>query len=235
MRKRIKIATTLIATALAGSVTVGAQPAQAAPEPEPARTLSASATRGIWPSPGGPRPAVVSDTDWVEAWTSLEAGACGTVIYGQKKNPDTATRERRSVTYSNGDVLTLVRGSVILTVRPEIGDAPSVPKGADVVVSGAVRRVDYTSGATYVERKAPGIVAVHTSENAPGPERDAFLKANLPGLAVLKTGVLTEYTAPGASITEIRRKPTTLINMCNALAIPDFQDSPVLVYESEGI
>jgi hypothetical protein len=230
MRQRIKVATTLLVTLLASTATITVLPAAAAPlEP-----LPATAVRGIWPIPGGFNATPTDDSGWGDAFTSLEAGACGTVIYGAQQNPDTQNRQKRTVTYSNGDVLTLLRGSVTLNVRQE-SDGQAVPQ-ADVVVSGSVRRVDYATGASFVERKAPGIIAVHTSESAPGPERNAFLDADLPGLAVLKTGMLSEYTAPGASITRLRRTPVSQVNMCVKLGLPDsVKNSPVLVYESEGI
>lgn len=235
MRRCLRIAIASSIAGIAGSAVVAAEPASGAPSVDQVAPVVAQASPLI---PGGQRPVVVSDTGWVKARAVLEAGACGTTISGYPKDPSADTRQKRTVTYKNGDVVTLLRGSVTLTVGQAHDGWPSTPvlgQQVEVFVSGAVIRVDYVSGASFVNREAPGIIAVHTSPHAPGPERSAFLKARLPGLAVLKKGALTEYTNASATRTRLLREPTELLNMCDVVGISSHRDSPVLVYQAEGI
>lgn len=190
------------------------------------------------PTPGGDHAVVVSDTGWVTVFTVLEAGACGTVIIGQPKGQNRGTRQKRTIAYANGDVTTRLKGSVVLSVAEASDGSPGSPvpgPAKNVLIRGAVTRVDFASGAVFSGRAAPGIMAINLSPFAPGPERDAFLQAKLPGLAVVNWGVLAEYTDANAETTRLMRKPGRIQNVCDLLGLSRYRADPVLVYESEGI
>ena len=178
---------------------------------------------------------------WEEAYTGLEAGggACGGIVIASQKDGTSSTREKRTVTYRNGDVLTQWRGSVTLTAsRSDNARRAAAPAQSteDVVVSGAVIRVDYASGAVFLDRKAPGLIAVNTSDSAPGPERTAFINAGLPSVYVLKKGSFTEYLSPRTdALRIIERGSTQLVNVCDVIGATQGRDSTVLVYDTNGI
>lgn len=236
MRQRLRTTISLLAGALLIAVAVTPAPASAASPDEVARAIG-----WIGALPGGARAVVASDSGWAEAYTGLEAGggACGGIVIGSQKDGTSSTREKRTVTYRNGDVLTQWRGSVTLSVHltdNALREAAPAEATKDVVVGGAVIRVDYASGAVFLDRKAPGLIAVNTSDSAPGPERTAFIKAGLPSVYVLKKGSFTEYLSPRTDVLSIiRRGSTQLTNACDAIGATQGRDSTVLVYDSNGI
>jgi len=236
MRQRLRTTISLLAGVLLVAVALAPAPASAATPDEVSRAIG-----WIGALPGGPRAVVASDTGWTEAYTGFEAGggACGGIVLGSQKDGTSSTREQRTLTYRNGDVVTQWRGSVTLSVRRTNNDLPSPEppkKFFDVVVGGAVIRVDYASGAVFLDRKAPGVVLVHTSEFAPGPERTAFIEAGLPSVYVLKKGSFTEYLSPRTDVLSIIRRSTTqLVNACDVIGEAEWRDSTVLVYDSSGI
>jgi hypothetical protein len=233
MLQSLRTAISLLVGALVVSTTVLAQPASAAPADQAGLVAAARA-----PKPGGSRPVVVSDTGWVPARTGLEAGgACGGIVAGYPKDQNSGTREQQTVTYRNGDVVTRLRGSVTLSLHMEDDGWPGnpvFPPPQDFVVSGAVTRVDYASGAVLLKRVAPGILAVHTSTNAPGPEQVAFTEAKLPSVYLLKRGTFTEYLGPDRHV-KIVRTSTRLANVCDSIGFAQYRDSTVLVYDTDGI
>jgi hypothetical protein len=235
MNQRWRTVISLLVGGLVVSAPVAVQPAAAAP------VASADVVAGDRaPRPGGNRPHVVDDTGWAPAFTTFEAGggACGGIVTGGPKDQDNGTREQQTVTYRNGDVVTRWRGSVTLSLHM-VDDGwpgnPVFPAAQDYVVSGAVTRVDYASGAVLLKRVAPGIIAVHTSPDAPGPEQVAFTQAGLPSVYLLKRGTFTEYLRPDRKVLKIVRASTRLANVCDAVGYADFRDHTVLVYDSSGI
>jgi len=235
VRPTLKTTLSLLMASFALSGTVAISPAYAAP------LVEVHAVGLVKPPPpGGRRPVVTSDTGWAPAWTNLEAGggACGGIVTGNPKDQDLGTREKRVITYRNGDVATVFRGSVTLMVGmswdgwlPDPHYDPPVP----MPVSGAVTQVDYASGGVYLDRQAPGIVLAHTYAGN-GPETAAFVKAGLVSFYALHTGSLTEYARPNAAIANLSRpKSTTLTNVCDLVGQSDWRDHEVLVYGSEGI
>lgn len=183
---------------------------------------------------------MTDDTGWVPAFTGFEAGGgtCGGIVGGYPKDSDYGTRQQRSITYRNGDVVTRLRGSVTLLVHRDSDGHPDspTPELEDVPVTGPVTRVDYASGAVYQYRRAPGVIAVHTSNHATGPEQAAFVKAGLPSVYLLRTGSFTEYLAPDAPLVKIAKvRSTRLANVCDLIGESEWRDATVLIYGTSGI
>lgn len=222
----------LLLGALVVSATV-AEPAYSSPVDQAWR-----AVRGVSARPGGHRPVVIDDTGWVQAYTGFEAGggACGGIVNGYPENENYGTREKRTVNFRNGDVVNLARGSVTLSVRMANDSTPVPEPPKDVDVNGPVIRVDYASGAVFLQRRAPGVIAVNTSEDAPGPERKAFIRAGLPSVYLLQKGAFTEYLPPRADAVRIFKPVSAqLANVCDVVSKAEYRDNTVLVYDTQGI
>jgi hypothetical protein len=235
MHKRLRTVISLLVGGLVVSAPVAVQPAAAAPVAQ-AEVIAGDRA----PRPGGNRPHVVDDTGWTPAFTTFEAGfgACGGIVGGYPKYGTTSNREQQTVTYRNGDVVTRLRGSATLSLHMFDDGYPSnpvFPPAQDYVVSGAVTRVDYASGAVLLKRVAPGIIAVHTSPAAPGPEQLAFTQAGLRSVYLLKRGTFTEYLAPGAKSLKIVRQSTRLVNVCDVVGLSHDPQQTVMIYDTSGI
>ena len=236
--RRIALAVPLLVVIFA---TIAVQPAQAA-SVIPISTVAGTRV----PRPGGRGAVVVSDTGWAPISTYFEMGhgACGGIVGGNPKDQNPGTREERVITFQNGDMLTRLRGSVTLSVGM-VWDGwlpdPHFPPPIDVLVSGAVTRVDYASGAVYLNRTGPGVIAAHTVEgttdgDVKAPETAAFIKAGLTNFYVLREGTFTEYVRPNADTAKLTRSMSArLMDVCDLIGQSDWPNDGVYVYESAGI
>lgn len=224
----------LIIMALAGSVAVTTESAYASLlSPHVQVVVKAGAEL-----PGGRRPVVAQDTGWVPTPTYFRAGAgaCGGITSGGSPS-DYGTREKRVVTFRNGDAVTLLRGSVTLSVGEQydwIGDPLPQPR-VDVPISGAAVRVDYASGAFFLHQRARTIVLASIGS----PEAIALGAAGLNGFYYLEKGAVTSYVRAGLARGEpallLLPRSARLTEVCDLIGYPEWANRPVLVYDSVGL
>ena len=232
----------VVATAVVGlmmSLSLAVPSAHAAAPPTtPTIQVGAGA-----PIPGGRQGRVVGDTGWQGVLPSFEISTCGIIYGGIKDINRPGTRQQRTVSFANGDVVTLLRGSATLSVgmlSDGWPDPPVYPPPIDVVIGGWSVRVDYASGAVFVNRTAPGLLAENYDPigAAAGfyPEGRALVRVGLPVLAVSKKGSLTYYTNASKTHTTILRKPSVVQDdLCETVGFGPSIDGHVYIYSSAGI
>jgi hypothetical protein len=235
----VRAVVSLLAAGLTVAATVVVQPAWAAPVP----AGDAAVKAGV-PTPGGRRHVVAEDTGWAPVSTYFEigGGVCGAGLIDGGQKTENSGRQQRTITFRNGDVVTLLRGSVLISagVRPdELPGAPPPEPRTDVWVSGTVTQVRFASGAFFIDRTAGSIIAVHTDPGYPSPEQAAYTKAGLSSFYQLRKGRLVEYISPEEKAVLHLQKRSKLINMCDVVPLPSRipvqRDHPVQIRDTSGI
>ena len=216
--RRIATVTTVITMMLALAVA----PAQAAGF---APALSPRSPGFVPPPAGGRYPSVVGDTGFVPpAAVDVELGACGTQLYGEVttgSNP----RQTRTITYKNGDVKTVWRGTERVTITDINTDDTVVGKTVTFPVSGAATEIDYASGATYLDRRASTLIFRTSSSLAPSAEATALEGAGLPSFFWLSGGALTEFT-PANGKMRLVTEPLHERAVCAVIGLNSFTALP---------
>jgi hypothetical protein len=224
LRRTFAVATVVLAATIAPVLRAGAAPATAATTPA-----------------GGARPVIISDTGYQPTTEFFvdALGACGTEIVGGLAPNTTNHRVIRTITFRNGDVLTMAKGTEY--VRFIDANAPfNTINGVPVTlpISGTVTKLRLASGALIVHRQGPSLLI--TSNNPVylfTPEASAFKKAQLRNFSTFSSGALTKYTNAAGTSTTVLGKPAATRSICDRMGLGAFRDAPVLVdeqFESAG-